>query len=365
MKICAFGLRKFPPSAGAAGADTFAFNLFNRFALDGHEVVVFEKGWSFSRRYEQTVLVHTLPTVPIKGVSTFIHSFLCSLFIIIYYRPDVAHTQNGGNAIFCWLIRIFGIRSFCSFDGVDKNRKDWGFWGRNYLKLSEKIAVRLGRNLVVDNLPTQKYLFMKYGIEISHIPFGSEVPEITSRENPIRRLTESPYVLFVGRFVADKDIITLIAAFKKTKASKTHKLVLVGGPSEKETEYSMAVKNEQSDNVLVPGFYYGDEVTNIISDAKLYVQPSLVEGLSPVVLQVVGIGTPVLVSDIPENKVIISDEHYTFRVSDPEHLSEKIDSLLSEGTTDRYDSIVDKVREQYGWEKVYQMHLQIFKESSK
>ena len=362
MKIFSFGIRKFPPSAGAAGADTFAFNLFNRFARDGHEIVIFEKGKSFSRRYEQRVLVHTLPTVPIKGVSTFIHSLLCSLLIITYYRPDIAHTQNGGNAIFCWLLRVFGITAFCSFDGVDKNRKDWGFWGRNYLKLSEKIAVRLGRNLIVDNLPTQKYLFMKYGIEISHIPFGCEIPEIICPENPIRRLTESPYILFVGRFVADKDIMTLIAAFKKTKASKTHKLVLVGGPSEQETEYSLAVKREESDNIIVPGFYYGDEVNNIINDAQLYVQPSLVEGLSPVVLQVIGIGTLVLLSDISENKIVISDAHYTFRVGDTENLAERIDALLSEGPSNRYSSIVEKVREQYGWDKVYNMHLQIFME---
>lgn len=365
FKIAFFGIRKFPPRSGAAGADTYAYNLIKRFSNDNYKVVVFEKGSWFKIRKLDNVIVHEIPTIKIKGLSTFLHSLICTILILIKYRPSIAHTQNGGNAIFCHILNKFGVATFCSFDGIDTNRKDWGYFARLYLSFSEKLSARLGKKLIVDNIPTQKYVERKYGIKTTHIPFGSSNNLKPSSKNPLNIFSSKKYILFIGRFVKDKNIKSLISAFKQSKLSKEYNLVLIGGPSENETNYSRYIKKQACDNIIIPGFYYGEDINKIIIDASLYVQPSLVEGLSPVILHVISHGTPILVSDIMENYEILKDYDFTFKVNDIDNLSAKIDEFLLDFPHEKYRKIQQRIVSKYNWDTVYKQHKEIFERMTK
>lgn len=361
FKIAAFGIRKFPPSNGGAGADHFAYNLFTRLSKTFF-ITIFVKGKKFKKtKYSENIEVISIPTIYIKGLSTFIHSFLVSIYIIFNRSFDFAHTQNGGNAIFCHLLSFFGVKSFCSYDGIDKNRRAWGFFGKFYLSLSEFIASKLKERLIIDNEPTEKYFRDKYNQKFTHIPFGSDSNLPLSRKNPLAKILQNkPYIVFVGRFVEDKGIDYLIEAFKASKISKLYKLVIVGGPSEGKTNYSQKIDSYNSDSVKVVGFYYGNDVNKIIFDAFYYIQPSYIEGLSPVVLQAIGLKTSVLVSNIKENVEIVKDMCLTFKVGDIESLRDRLDLLLTNPLVEKQKILQKRIINKYSWSQVTDDHENLF-----
>ena len=84
----------------------------------------------------------------------------------------------------------------------------------------------------------------------------------------------------------------LVEAFEKLKTDK--KLVLIGG-SPNPDEYETKIKSTTDKRIIFPGYVYGDDTNILIQNAFSYIQPSLIEGLSPVILTVMGLGTPTFV----------------------------------------------------------------------
>ena len=95
--------------------------------------------------------------------------------------------------------------------------------------------------------------------------------------------------------------IFLIKAFETVKTEK--KLVLVGG-SPNPGDYEKKFTETSDKRIIFAGYVYGDDTNILMKNAYVYVQPSLIEGLSPVILTVMGLGTPLICSDIVENKFI-------------------------------------------------------------
>jgi glycosyltransferase involved in cell wall biosynthesis len=99
--------------------------------------------------------------------------------------------------------------------------------------------------------------------------------------------------------------------------------VLIGG-SPNPSKYESDVKNTNDTRIIFPGYVYGDDTNILISNAYAHIQPSLIEGLSPVILTVMGLGTPLICSDIVENKFICGENATTFSSGDSTDLKNKI-----------------------------------------
>ena len=84
------------------------------------------------------------------------------------------------------------------------------------------------------------------------------------------------------------------------------KLVLVGGSPNPST-YEQEIQQLANENVIFAGYVYGDDVTRLMLNSYCYIQPSDVEGLSPVILTIMGLGVPLIVSDIEENVYAVED----------------------------------------------------------
>ena len=99
-----------------------------------------------------------------------------------------------------------------------------------------------------------------------------------------------------------------------------------------------------------------------MKNAFVYVQPSLIEGLSPVILTVMGLGTPLICSDIIENKFITGDNAMHFISGDADSLVEKINfSLNSEGKLKEMaeNGRVD-ILTRFNWDTVAKKYLELF-----
>jgi len=93
-----------------------------------------------------------------------------------------------------------------------------------------------------------------------------------------------------------------------------------------------------------------------------YIQPSDVEGLSPVVLSVMGLGVPLIVSDIEENIYAVEDTALKFRQGNIESLAQVILKAESDPLLLKELSLKAKERalKEFSWETVTDSHVNVF-----
>src|SRR5690606_21806972 len=117
-------------------------------------------------------------------------------------------------------------------------------------------------------------------------------------------------------------------------------------------EYESKIKSVKDERILFPGYLYGDETNLLMKNAYAYVQPSLIEGLSPVILTVMGLGTPLVCSDIPENTFITKDNAIHFKSGDAGSLRDALQRALENREEHQQKSEEGKkdIQERFNWE---------------
>ena len=367
MRIAAFGFRSIPPAKGAAGADKFAIELFPRLVKRGHSVVAYNRKYAdafVDNADYKGVKIKTIKTISKKGFDTLWHSFRSTFDIIFHNTADIVHIQNGGNSIWALPLRLFGKKVFISQDGMDWKRDKWPWYGKLFLRLSAFLTAHFPNEVIFDNVIAKKLFEDKFKKKFKFIPFGSEVEAFEQDTNVLvkNNLEKGEYYLFIGRFIPDKGLHYLIPAFIDSKSDK--KLVLIGG-SPNPSPYEKQIQDLANDKVLFPGYIYGNEVNTLISNAYCYIQPSDVEGLSPIVLTVMGLGVPLIVSDIEENEYAVLDTARKFKKGSISSLTAEINYC-----EDHYPQMLDlakKARKRalslFNWEKVADEHVEVFKNS--
>lgn len=369
LRIAAFGFRSIPPTDGAAGADKFAVELLPRLVHRGHSVIAYNRNYSSVSREESEykgVKIKTFKTTSLKGFDTLLHSFKCTWHIIVHNTADIVHIQNGGNSIWALPLRFFGKKVFISQDGVDWKREKWPWYGKLYLKISSYLTAKLPNQVIFDNVIAKRLFEQKFKKHFEFIPFGSEIDSVTEDESILKKygLEKGAYYLFVGRFIPDKGLHYLIPAFIQSKTKK--KLVLVGG-SPNPSEYQQKIQQLANEKVIFAGYVYGADVSRLMLNCYCYIQPSDVEGLSPVVLTVMGLGVPLIISDIEENIYAVQNTALRFRKSDIGSLTEQLNFAEN-----NHQKILDlavlaqkRALQEFNWEKVTEDHLLLFQKFQK
>jgi len=368
MRIAAFGFRTIPPTNGTAGADKFAMELFPRIVQRGHSVL------AYNRRYKDIfvnideykgVKIKTFKTVNSTGFDTVLHSFKCTLDIIFNNTADIVHIQNGGNSIWALFLRMFGKKVFISQDGVDWKRDKWPWYGKLYLLISATFTAYFPNVVIFDNEIAKRLFEDRFHKKFEFIAFGSEVNLVYDDNDAILKkygLSEGDYYLFVGRFIPDKGLHYLVQAF--TSSNSKRKLVLIGGPPNP-SEYEKELHKMANENVIFAGYVYGDDVTRLMLKSYCYIQPSDIEGLSPVILSVMGLGVPLIVSDIEENVYVVQDTAVKFKKANIDSLVEKINYV--ENNYDEVKELALKAKKralsEFNWEKVTEDHILLFARS--
>lgn len=332
MRIAAFGFRSVPLRPGCAGADKFASELLPRLVRNGHEVVGYNRLYPGEAPLDDIVdgvRYKHFRTISRKGFDTLLHSAKCTWDIITRNTAEVVHIQNGGNSIFGLVLRMFGKRVFISQDGVDWKRDKWPWYGKLFLRLSSHLTAVAATQVIFDNVFVKKLFEDKFNRRYEFIPFGSEVSETELDYSILDELGVAPgeYFLFVGRFIQDKGLQYLVPAFERLNSGK--KLVLVGG-SPNPSDFEKGIKATQDKRIVFPGFVYGKRAHALMKCAYCYIQPSDVEGLSPVILENMALGTPILCSDIVENRYVVAECALQFRKGDVEDCLRALNDAVSD-----------------------------------
>ena len=121
----------------------------------------------------------------------------------------------------------------------------------------------------------------------------------------LRLEKNAPLVVYTGRLDRAKGLGELLRAWPRVVARHPHAaLWLVGEGPFRDELFQQIQDAELLESVRLPGTF--DNVTEILAAADLFVLPSYAEGLSLSLLEAMAHGVPVVASDVPGNRQVIS-----------------------------------------------------------
>lgn len=231
-------------------------------------------------------------------------------------------------------------------------KKKWSWPARLVLKLGEWSAARLPNETIVVSRALEEHFHLSHNKKTVYVPNGTNLCERTP--GPYVQqfgLTHGRYVLFAGRLSPEKNCDLLIDAFETLDTEM--KLVFAGGSSHTDA-YAAELRKRQSDRIVFLDWLTGDALTEVLTNAAVFVLPSDIEGMSLALLDAMGAGVCILASDIPENREVMAAAGFTFKRGDVLDLGRMLALLLSDEKLRGHAGMRGKVRarENYLWDNV-------------
>jgi N-acetylglucosaminyldiphosphoundecaprenol N-acetyl-beta-D-mannosaminyltransferase len=370
------------PSAGAAKRRTRIAFLGSRGVparYSGFEVVVEELGSRLvSAGYDVTVYnrfpryvvadhVHkgmrliTLPTIPTKSLDTIVHTTLSALDAV-FRRYDLIYLCGVGNSILAAFLKRLGLRVVINVDGADFRRAKWGTFARQWLKLSELWATRLGDRLIADNQEIVTRYVRDYGVRPDYINYGCQFRTTPVHTGELEKWGLDPrgYVLHVSRLTPENEADLLLEAWGSYRGPL--KLVITGSQSY-ETAYYKKLRDLADDRVVFTGARFGDSYVELSQNALFFVMPAAIEATRLVLLDQMGMGKAILFKDSPATREVLGDASEPFDPANPvSSLTEKIELLCANPA--RCDELghlaLARAKETFSWDVVMAKYRRMF-----
>lgn len=355
MRIAMIGQKGIPSRAG--GIEIHVQELASRLSKTDCEVVVYcRKGYCEETTTSDLSKVKRkyVPYIRTKHLDAISHTFWSTLDAL-FSGCDIFHYHALGPSTLAFIPKLFGKKVICTVHGLDWQRGKWGGFATRFLKFGEFATAKFANFTINVSKNLVDYYKKKYGVDTYFIPNGIEEPVIREPDiiNKKYGLDKKDYILFLARLVPEKGAHYLIDAFKRVNTKK--RLVIAGGASHSD-DYVDKLHQQASDDerIIFTGFVSGDELSELYSNAYIYVLPSDIEGMPISLLEAMSYGNTCLVSDIPENLNVIEDKGFHFEKSNPDDLYAKLELLLQNGNIieSRTQETKDFVLSTYNWENI-------------
>lgn len=239
-------------------------------------------------------------------------------------RYDVMHFHATGPGILTLLSRLSGEVSVATVHALDQNRAKWGVLARQALSLAEQVVMRSADEVTAVSSNLCDYFDREYGRQVNYIPNGVSPPLRPQGSDLLERLGLQPqgYMLFAGRMTPEKGCHDLVQAFNQSHTPQ-RLLVAGGNGSEQYIQHLRAAADPK--RVVFAGHLEHDDLACAFTHAHSFALPSYIEGMSLSLLEAISYGLPLLVSDIPENRVVCGEGPLYFRAGAIEEMRSAIE----------------------------------------
>lgn len=371
LSIAMFGQRG-PADPQGGGVEVVVQELSSRMAALGHKVTCYNRSDNKANVTKNVVQYKGVqekyvPTLHAKGLSAVSSSIWAAVSCAIG-KYDVVHIHAEGPAAMCWLPKLFGKRVIVTVHGLDHQRAKWGDIGKKYILSGERKAVKYADEIIVLSKKVQEYFLQTYNRKTQFIPNGVINPEFRAAKmiTKLYNLKKDSYLLFVGRLVPEKGIQYLLRAFKKVKTDK--KLVIAGGSSNsKEFEKELKEYAKNDIRIIFTGFVCKSLLSELYSNAYIYILPSDLEGMPLTLLEAMSYGNCCLISDIPECTEVVSNNAIIFKKSNVKDLTEKLQFAC-----DHPDEVMNFKRhagnyicKKYNWDSIVENTIALYENNQR
>lgn len=360
MKIAMLGHKQVPSRQG--GIEVAVEALAVRMAQRGHDVTLYNRGknTAITTNLYNGVHICSVPVIPLSGISAVMGSVF-AILRAVFGRYDCIHIHAEGPALMTFLPRMLGIRTVVTIHGLDWKRSKWGNFASWYLKLGEKCAAKYADELIVLSRATQEYFRKHYGRETRCIPNGVE--PMQRREASIITqqwgLAKDSYILFLGRIVPEKELLTLVNSFSQVNTDK--KLVIAGSPKDMPAYYERVREAAKDSRIQFVGFAQGKVQEELFSNCYLYCLPSALEGMPISLLEALSFGNCCVCSDIAECTEVIGEHGFSFPVGSEEALRDLLQQLCDQpGLVTECKNRVAREFTPMSWDVVTERTLELY-----
>jgi len=366
MKIAMIGQKGI--AIGAGGVERHVEEIAKRMVQDGNEVTIYYRDTfiKVNMKEYKGIKLKQIKTFESKSLDAIVYTFKSTIDALIG-NYDVYHYHALGPASLSFIPRIFGKKVVVTVHGLDWQRGKWGRFAKLYLKFGEFICGTFANKVIVVSNNLKSYFMKKYKNRNDNntifIPNGVNTAEILDAKIIKHyKLEKDSYILFLARLVPEKGVHYLIKAYQKLNIET--KLVIAGGSSFTddylEELHKIAKGNEK---VLFTGSVSGAILNELYSNCLFYILPSDLEGMPLSILEALSYGRYCLVSDIEENKNVITSEVLgtTFIKSNEEDLKDEINKILDEklylGNEEKRRKYVEEL---YNWDNIEDETLLVY-----
>ncbi len=191
--------------------------------------------------------------------------------------------------------------------------------------------------------------------------------KITEKEEPVKYLVNSKFIMYIGRPFPHKNLWRLIEVHKKLREKLPDlKLVLAG---KIDTNYQMIkdrVKKENYKNVIFTDYISEGQLKWMYENCQAYAFPSLSEGFGLPGLEAMAHGAAVVSSDATCLPEIYGDAARYFDPKNVEEMAASIEEVISDKELRK--SLINKGHAQvtkYSWKKMAEETLKVYEEALK
>jgi glycosyltransferase involved in cell wall biosynthesis len=356
-RIAVIGLKGLPPFGGASTV--------------GENIIL-----TLKDKYDFTVLsvsTHTnMPTGYYKGIKQIVFKsrlkrtglntaiyYIRSIFYVLFHRFDIIHLHHDTPGCLVLFLKLKYKVVLTVHGYIEEDDPKFSNIANKLCVISKHQGIRLSNVVVSVSKTDQECLISKFKREIKYIPNGIWKPELCDRG----LINEKGYILFsAGRIYSRKGLHLLLDAAHVINLD--NEIYIVGDidriPSYKEEMLS------KSKGLNVKYFGLIEEkkrLMDIVSKSSLFVFPSLWEGMSMMLLEVVSQGVPIIASDIPSNTSVFDDnEMLFFRSGNSNDLARKISFALVhyQEMKLKANNAYKKLSEKYTWDSIGKQYEAIY-----
>lgn len=248
-------------------------------------------------------------------------------------NPNIIHSHCPRSLIFISVLSKKYKKAYTAhiFPGVQQIALYGRFKGKIIIKLSNFLMMRTDFPIACSESVSKEFLD-HFGWKIKPISNGCSLDVWQKDIDTKLKIKKSLglkedvlYFLFIGRFSDEKRPKFLIDAFEKLENPKVNLIMLGTGP------LFDNLNNKKNTQVRLEGFK--TDILPYLIASDYYVSASQTEGLANTLLESMSVGLPLLLSNIPSHKGVISNCNeeigLLFDNSDEVEFIKKINHLMS------------------------------------
>lgn len=328
MRIDMIGARSIPARHG--GLEVAAEELSVELVRMGHDVraLVDRAGGASDHAGVLLEGVSSIRTKHLHAVS----QTLTSLAPVLRSRPDIAHFHGVGPGMFGLAVQAASIPTVVTVQGLDWERDKWTPAAQRAFAAGVRLTLGRADAVIAVSKAMQQAVLDRFGINAYYVPNGVRPPAPVQTHAVLGQLGLEPreYILFASRLVQEKGLHFLFDAYRAL-GTRVPLVVAGSGGASYADEYERRLRDSAPPGTIFAGFRSGQDLQELFAHARVYVLPSVMEGLPLSLLEAMSHGLPVIHSDIPECvEVTRGDAGVAFAVRDAPALADALQSVLGD-----------------------------------
>ncbi|WP_439183602.1 glycosyltransferase family 4 protein [Carboxylicivirga taeanensis] len=290
-------------------------------------------------------------------LNIFYYNLMAALHALLFANYDLVHTHQIDTAYVVPLLRL-KYRVVSTHHGRTYNMDKWGRIMRAFFRKTEGLMMKYANQVTfVSDLER----------EHAEKTYGGNYLTIKNGVDPYHAIGEKPnledYVMFAaGRIIPLKGCLVFLEALKKINYEGK---VVVAGDYNQIPEHGQQLLAYANDlDIDFVGMIKDKAVLMAyVKNASLFVFPSYSEAMSLMLLEVISMKTPLICSDIPANKAILSHREVEFfKVGDSNDLATKIMHFLANPVQfeAKADEAYKKLIQSHQWKDIADEYSDIY-----